>query len=230
MLKIDHADRFPRTLAGLGLFLAPLALALAQLVHPDQGEAGFVQAMAGNPGRVQAASLLVILSAVLFVPALVGLLRLMRDRGTVLGHLGVGLALIGVIGHAVWSGFEIVLVWMARSEIDRAQLSAAVDGGPPSLIGFTVVLLMFMVGFFLGLIFLAVALWRSGAVPRWAAAFIAVGPLFEFLPLDNEAVFMSGLALFVIGFGVIGLELIRSDAERSPVAGEAGVAARPLVQ
>ena len=147
MLKINDADNFRRTMAGVCLILAPLVLALALLVHPGQGEAGFVQTMAENPGRVEAASLLVILSSVLFVPALVGLLRLMPDRGTVLGHIGVGLALIGVIGHAVWAGFDIVLVWMANSEIDRAQLSAVVDAGPPSGIGFTLILLMFMAGF-----------------------------------------------------------------------------------
>ncbi len=231
MLKIDDADNFRRTMAGVCLILAPLALALALLVHPGQGEAGFVQTMAENPGRVEAASLLVILSSVLFVPALVGLLRLMPDRGTVLGHIGVGLALIGVIGHAVWAGSDIVLLWMTNSQIDRAQLSAVVDGGAPSGIGFTLILLMFMAGFFLGLIFLAVGLWRSGAVPRWAAALIAVGPLFQFLPIDNKAVFMTGVALFVVGFGVIGLNLMRTPAaERSPFAGEAGIGARPRVQ
>lgn len=229
MLKVNDVNNFRRIVAGVCLILAPLVLALAQLVHPGQGEEGFVQTMVDNPGRVEAASLLVILSSVLFVPALVGVLRLMRDRGSVLGLVGVGLALIGAIGHAVWAGFEIILVWMANSEIDRAQLSAAVDGGPPSGIGFTVILLMFMAGFFLGLIFLAVGLWRSRAVPRWAAALIAVGPLFEFLPVDNEALFMTGLALFVIGFGVIGLKLI-GKSKSLPLARETAVGARPRVQ
>ena len=213
------------------MILAPLVLALALLVHPGQGEKGFVQTMVDNPGRVEAASLMVILSSVLFVPALVGILRLMPDRGTVLGLLGVGLALIGAIGHAVWAGFDIILVWMANSEIDRAQLSAVVDGGPPPGIGFTLILLMFTAGFFLGLVVLAVGLWRSGTVPRWAAALIAVGPLVEFLPLDNKAVFMSGLALFVMGFGVIGLRLMsRPVAERTPFAAETRVGVRPRVQ
>ncbi len=230
-MKIDDADNFRRTMAGVCLILAPLVLALALLVHPGQVEAGFVQTMADNPGRVEAASLLVILSSVLFVPALVGILRLMRDRGTVLGLVGVGLTLIGAIGHAVWAGFDIVLVWMTNSEIDRAQLSAAVDGGPPPGIGFTLILLMFMAGFFLGLIFLVIGLWRSGAVPRWAAALIAVGPLFEFLPVDNKAIFMAGIILFVIGFGVIGLKLMsRPDAEQAPFAGETRVGAQPRVQ
>ncbi|MDP9458178.1 MAG: DUF4386 domain-containing protein [Actinomycetota bacterium] len=231
MSKVDGADNFRRTMAGVCLILAPLVLALALLVHPGQGEEGFVQTMVDNPGRVEAASLLVILSSVLFVPALVGVLRLMRDRGTVLGLVGVGLALIGAIGHAVWAGFDIILVWMANSQINRAQLSAAVDGGPPPGIGFTLILLMFTAGFFLGLIFLVAGLLRSGNVPWWAAVLIAVGPLVEFLPLDNKAVFMSGLALFVVGFGVIGLRLMSGpDAERTPFAGETGVGVRPRVQ
>ncbi len=124
MLNIDDADSFRRMTAGVCLTLAPLVLALAQLVHPGQGEGGFVQTMADNPGRIQAASLLVILSSVLFVPALVGLVRLMRDRGTVLGHLGVGLALIGVIGHAVWAGFEVVL-GMVQIEATQPDSMAA---------------------------------------------------------------------------------------------------------
>ena len=42
---------------------------------------------------------------------------------------------------------------------------------------------------------------------------------------------MTGVALFVIGFGVIGLNLmITPAAERSPFAGEAGIGARPRVQ
>ncbi|PLS81555.1 MAG: hypothetical protein CYG60_25745 [Actinobacteria bacterium] len=231
MLEIDGGNNFRQTMAGVCLILATLVLALAQLVHPGQGEAGFVQTMADNPGRVEAASLLVILSSVLFVPALVGLLRLMRDCGTVLGLIGVSLTLIGAIGHAVWAGFEIVLVWMANSEIDRAQLSAAVDGGPPSGIGFTLILLMFTAGFFLGLIFLVAGLLRSRNVPWWAAVLIAVGPLVEFLPLDNKAVFMTGLALFVVGFSVIGLKLMSGPvAERAPFSGETRVGARPRVQ
>lgn len=231
MRNADGVGSFHRTVAGLCLILAPLVLAIAQPINPGEGDAGWVQAMADMPGRIQAASLLVILSSLLFVPALIGLLRLVRQRGSVLGHVGVGLMLIGVIGHAVWAGFEIVLVWMATSEIDRAQLSAVVNDGAPSSIGFTVVLLMFLAGFFLGAIVLAAGLWRSGAVPRWAAACIAAFPLSEFIPIGNESiqesVFMIGLTLMVIGFGAIGLKLLKGqELEHAPSAGEAGVGAQ----
>ena len=71
MLKIDDADNFRRTVAGVCLILAPLVLALAQLVHPGQGADGIVQMMAEKPGGVETAGLMVILSSVLFVPVLV---------------------------------------------------------------------------------------------------------------------------------------------------------------
>jgi hypothetical protein len=124
MLKIWEADNFRRTVVGLCLIMAPLVLLLGNIFHPGEGEAGLVNTIAEHPGRVQAASLLIIFASVLLVPALVGLLYLLRDRGVVLGHIGVGLALIGaVVGHAVWAGFQIVLLGFIQNGIDREQLS-----------------------------------------------------------------------------------------------------------
>ncbi len=162
MLKIDGADNFRRTLVGLCLIIAPLMLLLGNIIHPGgKGGAGLVNMMAEHPGRVEAASLLIIFSSVFFVPALVGLLYLLRDRGVVLGHIGVGLALIGVVvGHAVWAGFQIVLLGFVQNGVDRGQLSAIADSGPLN-VGFVIVLLMFLVGFFVGLIILAISLWRG---------------------------------------------------------------------
>ena len=86
MLRIADADNFRRTLAGLCLIAAPLVLLVAMLVHGGGGNAGFVKTMVESPGRVQAANLLIMFSSVLFVPALVGLLGLVRGRGTILAH------------------------------------------------------------------------------------------------------------------------------------------------
>ena len=43
----------------------------------------------------------------------------------------------------------------------------------------TVATIVFLVGHVLGLILLAVALWRAGSVPRWAAVCLAVSPFLE---------------------------------------------------
>jgi hypothetical protein len=80
MLRIRDADNFRRTLAGLCLIAAPLVLLVAMIVHGGGGDAGLVKTLVESPGRVQAANLLIMFSSVLFVPALIGLLGLVRGR------------------------------------------------------------------------------------------------------------------------------------------------------
>ncbi len=236
MLKIDGADNFRRTLVGLCLIIAPLMLLLGNIIHPGgKGGAGLVNMMAEHPGRVEAASLLIIFSSVFFVPALVGLLYLLRDRGVVLGHIGVGLALIGVVvGHAVWAGFQIVLLGFVQNGVDRGQLSAIADSGPLN-VGFVIVLLMFLVGFFVGLIILAISLWRGRAAPLWVAACIIAAVVWDFIPLPGIAEVEIGPALLFVGLGWIGLKVLRmsdADWERGnlPSSGGLGVGAQPRVQ
>lgn len=226
-MKTHKVESFRRRSAGVCLILAPLILASAQFIHPGQGEGGMVQSMVDNAGRLEAASLLTILSSVIFIPAFVGILRLMPDRGTVLGHLGASLAIIGVVGHAVWAGFEVVLLWLVGSGIDRGQLAALLDGGPPEGVAISVVLLMFLAGFFFGMVFLAAGLLRAHTVPWWVALLIGVGPMFDFLPVDNELVFKTGLVMFVIGLGITGVTLLRgTDGKRTKSEADLKVSAR----
>ncbi len=232
MLKVTDADDFRRTLAGLCLMAAPLVLLVAMLVHGGGGDAGLVRAMAESPGRVQAAILLIMFSSLLFVPALVGLLGLVRGRGVVLAHIGVALALIGVVAHAVWAGFQIVLLGLVQSgTVDRAQMSELISGGPPNA-GFVIVMLAFMSGFFLGLLFLAGGLWRSGTVPRWAAVCIFLVPFADFVP-GGAIVSILGPVLGLVGFGAAGLKLLSTpDAGWSQASStdEVGAGAQPRVQ
>lgn len=232
MLRINDADNFRRTIAGLCLIGAPLVLLVAMIVHGGGGNAGLVRTLFESPGRAQAANLLIMFSSVLFVPALVGLLGLVRGRGVILAHVGVTLAIIGVIGHAVWAGFQIVLLGLVQSgTLNRAQMSELISGGPPNA-GFVIVMFAFMIGFFLGLLFLAGALWRSGAVPRWAAACIFLVPFADFVP-GGAIVSVLGPVLGLVGFGAAGLKLLSMpDAEwsQSEAYSAVGVGAQPRVQ
>lgn len=234
MLRITDADNFRRTLSGLCLIAAPLVLLCSQVVHGGGGDSGLVEAMVESPGRVQAANLLIMFSSVLFVPALIGLLRLVRGRGVVLGHVGVALALTGAIGHAVWAGFQIVLLGLVQSgAVGRARMEDLISGGPPNA-GFVIVMLTFMIGFFIGLLFVAGSLWRSGAVPGWAAVCIFLVPFSDFVP-GGAIVSILGPVLGLVGFGAAGLKLLlMPDAEwgqgRASSAGEVGVGAQPRVQ
>ncbi len=130
MRGINDAGNFRRTLAGLRLIAAPLALLVAMIVHGGGGNAGLVKSLVESPGRLQAANLLIMFSSVLFVPALVRLLELVRGRGNP-SHIGVTLAVVGVIGHAVWAGFQIVLLGLLqRGVVDQT----AGRGGAPKTV------------------------------------------------------------------------------------------------
>lgn len=221
MLKINDANNFRRTVAGLCLIAAPVALGAALLIHPGEGEAGLVQTIADNPGRTEAASLLIILSTVLFVPALMGVLNLVRGRGVTLVHVGAGLMLVGVIGHAVWSGFQVVLAGLTRSGLDQRQLAAAIEGSGPPPAGLMVIMFMFLVGFFLGLVVLAAGLWRSRTVPKLAAVGLVLVALSDFVFPGGKVFAAIGGAVAVACFGAIGLKLLgMSDAdwERGPAS------------
>jgi hypothetical protein len=105
MLKINDADNFRRTLAGLAMISAPIAFDGADGIrlHIEGGAqegAGQLAAIAANSGLWQVAAVLEMLGIVLFVPAVLGLMHLLRGRSTVLSHLGGGLALIGFLGWA----------------------------------------------------------------------------------------------------------------------------------
>ena len=215
MLKIWDADNFRRTLAGLCCFAAPASLMIGVLVHPGEDAGGLVATVAAEPGRVQATALLMMLAAALFVPALVGIAHVVRDRGVVLVHLGVALMIVGAIGHAVFAGFQIVLAGALQSGVDEGQLTAMVDGTPN--VGFVVSLLTFLVGFFPGLLLVAAALWRSRAVPAWAPLGLVAIAVADFLPFTGGRFFAAVVpALGVIGFGAVGWVLLRlTDREWS---------------
>jgi len=208
MLKIWEPDNFRRTLAGLCCFAAPATLLLAMLVHPGEGPGGLVATVAAEPGRIQVSALLIMLTAILFVPALVGILQLVRERGVVLGHLAVALTIVGAIGHAVFAGFQIVLSGALESGVGERQLTAMVEGTPNA--GFVVVLLTFLAGFFPGLLLLAIALWRSRTVPVWAPIGLVALVVTDFVPLAGGRLVAALVPAFgVVCFGAIGLVLLR---------------------
>jgi hypothetical protein len=238
MLKITDANNFRRTVVGLCLIAAPLVLILSGYIDPDPtgGAADLVQTMAEHPERSQAANIVWIISSILFVPALVGLLYLIRDRGVVLVHIGVGLSLIAAVGRAVWVGFQIVLNGLIQSGIDPEQLSAVVESGPPNA-GFVIVLLMSAGCTFLGMIILAISLWRGRVAPLWVAACIIAAIVWVSIPPLNTIMPQVdiGGALLLVGFGWVGLKVLRmsdADWERGtlPSSKEPGFAAQARVQ
>lgn len=211
-MKITDAKNFRRTLAGLCLISAPLTGLAATVVAPptalDIGER--LTIAAEYPIRFLASNLLAVLLQILLVPALLGLLHLLKDRGVVLGHIGGGLALIGVFGYMGVLATEFVLLEMAEgSRQEMISLAERVYGS----VGFAIFLLMFLFGLLLGLIVLSVALWRARIVPVWAAACIALASVLDFAASTSAVVVVIAWILLLVGLGWAGLRVLRMSDE-----------------
>jgi hypothetical protein len=225
MLKIWDANNFRRTLAGLCLITASLALGAADLIRISvegdaQGTRDQFDHIAASPGVWQVATVLNMLGIVLFVPAVLGLLHLLHHRGAVLGHIGGGLLLIGLLGFAAHNaGYYGTLGAVSAPGIDQEQMIRfwqASETVPGNLVW----LLMFLIGYVFGMVLLGVGLFWARVVPRWTAALIVLYVVgFVFAEESLLIALISWMLLFV-GLGTIGFMLLRqSDADWAKHAG-----------
>src|SRR3954453_2864592 len=89
MFGISDAHHFRKMVAGFCMVFAPLCMLVGFLVDPD-AEYAFLFA-----------------GAVLMVPAMLGLMHMLREREVAMGHLGGGLSLIGRMGMAPLIGMDL---------------------------------------------------------------------------------------------------------------------------
>ena len=239
MLKIWDADNFRRTLAGLALISAPLALMVSEVVYGrffSQGSDGeFFAAVAEKSGIWTFATLLGLLAAVLFVPAVVGMVHLMRDRGVVLAHLGGALAVIGAVGYACHQMLFVVMGEMARMGGQREAVIAVSELLDGSVLIGVIVMLMFLASLSVGLILLTAGLYRSGIAPLLAPVCAILSVLPAFVPFDSDYPGYAAFALLAVGLGIVGVKLLGMldagwERGRATSRGEVGLGAQPRVQ
>jgi hypothetical protein len=208
MLNIGSAATFRRTVAGLSLIAAPLLGLIGATLLPAftggmDGELAFI---AAQPERWLTGLYLDLLAWPLMIVAIIGLLHLLRERAGILGHIGGGLMLLGSFFHGAVLGFQFVEAPLVVSGINHAQMVAFSEQMYEHT-AFTMLLLPFM-GFYVGLLILALALWRARVVPLWIAGLIVAAIAVEFFgpPAFHTLLFLS---LLLIAFGGIGLKVLR---------------------
>lgn len=213
MLQITDADNFRRSVAGLSLIAAPLVGLVGALLTPQNtgSLADELTVISEQTGRWLVGNFLTLLSFLLLVPAVFGLLHLLRHRSVALGHIGAALTVLGLFFHGSIIGFALVEVPLVESGLERAQMVTFAERmyeGP----AFLMILAPF-VAFYLGMLILALALWRARVAPLWVSALIVVGLLSEFVGTDAvspELLFM----LLLVSLGWLGLRILRTpDAQ-----------------
>jgi hypothetical protein len=167
MTAITHPSRT----AALCLLGAPLTWVVAELVSPGQASesAGELALAAAHPDRWAAAMALVAIGSMLLIAALPALLRLCRSRVGVVGTVLLGYANVVAASDAI---NEIGVRSMVDPAADHGQMVALMDrveagaSAPFFVTG--------GISFMVGAVLVAVALWRSRAVPAWSAALLGL--------------------------------------------------------
>lgn len=171
-----------RRRAGAGAVLAaPLVFTVSELSWPDTDgstQAAVLGQLAPHHGQLLLAVATGLLAAVLFIPALFSLMTPVRRRGTVLTHLGGGLALLGTaLSGLALGGVQLFVYEASAPGVDRVAIGSFFDQAMSDPVGAPLVIGHYL--FALGLIVLAGGLFRARAGYRWASAALGAGPLLD---------------------------------------------------
>jgi len=214
-MHLSDAHHFRKMLAGACMVVAPVFLLVATVIHPasDMDEATQVATIAENLDVWYAAHLIALVAIVLTVPALLGLMHMLRERQVSLGHVGGGLALIGLLAFVGLVAMELVM-WELVSEGDQAAAVTLLQGlneSPGILIPFAFV----SFGFSIGMALLSVGLYRARAVQSWMAVCVGAGAiLFGFgIATAMNWLTIVAAAFLVVGLGSIGRMVLRETDE-----------------
>lgn len=202
-----------RLAATASLVLAPVLALLFTALSPPFPDSAAERLAGFADGPTPAVSAVAFL--LMQLPMLVAILaigRLLIPRAPRLSAWGTALAVIGCFGHVVFGGISLVYLVMAHDEVNRAvyaDLMDRIESSPMMLFaaaGF--------VGTALGLLLLAVGLFRARIGPVW------VGPaLGGFLVLDfvagnfTDYAFYLGVVLFAAALWAIADVIRRAPAD-----------------
>ncbi len=214
-MHLSDAHHSRKMLAGACMVLAPVFLLVATVIHPasDMDEATQVATIAENLDAWYAAHLIALVSIVLVVPAVLGLMHMLRERQVTLGHVGGGLAMIGLLAFVGIVAMELVM-WELVSEGDRAAAVTLLQGLNESA-GILIPFAFVSFGFSIGMALLSVGLYRARAVQSWMAVCVGVGAiLFGFgIATAMNWLTIVAAAFLVVGLGSIGRMVLRETDE-----------------
>lgn len=177
-----------RVAAGTTLLLGagvPLVSHVLQPTLPDAADA--IAWAAAEPVTADLTKSLDVLAVPFLVGTALVYVLLSWRRAPRLAWIGGTLLGLGLVGLAAVEGFEVLAVGLADDpRVDPSALALALDQTDTTAA--LVMLVLLVVGALAGTVVLAVALWRSGALPPLVSALVPV-------PLLIDVVVTEGLAV-----------------------------------
>ena len=228
MLRFSDARNFGRTLTGLCLIGGPVLFLVAQIVAPNtdhDNKAKELAAVAAHKGSYLATTYIFLAAAILLIIASIGMIRFFRGpRGVTAGQVAGGLLVLGSAVIFSFFAFAITEYEMVNQKgLNRPALAQFLHKANDSNSALPLFIL-FLLGVVLGLILLAVAMYRTRVVPVWAAVAVLAGGVSSiFNPVALE---IAGDALLVVGLGALAFRILgMSDEEWDSPRERKGVAA-----
>src|SRR5918911_2647978 len=121
-MGFSDSHHLRKTVAGACMVLAPLLFLVAFVVSPRlETKAGKMLSVAvDHVDRFYIANLVAMIGLMLVVPAVLGVMHMLRERRPAYSALGGALTLVGVFASMVGQGVAFVMWEMARHGADNA--------------------------------------------------------------------------------------------------------------
>ena len=222
MANLPHI-RLYRVGTAAALIVAPLLFLIDNLIHPEElsrgNELEQVHLIADAYTRWQAAHAIGFLAILAFAPAVLGLAFLVRRSRPGYGLLAGALALAGVLGLAAVITID-GYAWAIAGEVSANEKVGPVASAAmlKDLQGseWSYIYYLTPIGFIVGMLMLAIGAARTGAMPTWAGALLAVAVLMTGTEtaIVSNAYFIAGAVVFLAAGIAVALPLLRmTDAE-----------------
>lgn len=203
-----------RTGFGVLMIGAPILMLGAAFIHPPHAiENGteYFHAAHDHTAAFYVSHTLFILAAVLFVPAVVGLARLVHRSHPKAAFWGVVLTLMGFVGYGAMDGMDY-MTWVAgnpASGLDPKEMQQYINAALSSPAIMTPVMLIFLL-LPIGLGVLAVGLHRAGVLPFWLAVLMPVGMVGVAASLEYLILLVLSALALLASFGTVGVRQLRA--------------------
>jgi hypothetical protein len=213
MPNLKKPDTFRRRLAGFALIGATLTLLASEVLGPHgaSSNAELLDQVAGDKNAFVASTLLMLVSTILFIPAVMGVLHLVRDRAPVIGHIAGAVGILGALGHMAYVCYALFVAELADAG-SSPQMVAVLDDLDH---GLAVVVVPLIMSFAIGVLLMGIALYRARVAPRWVMLATIAAVVIELgAPTGTLAVALVKQAFLTVAFCSVGVGVLRMTDEQ----------------
>lgn len=211
------AHRTHRWIAGVGMVLAPLLLLVSAIVQPDlkSGELNQLVVISGNLDAWYTSQALALAALAVSVPAILGLMHMLRERQWATGAIGGGLALLGVVFAAGTVALSLVQWQLMRFGVPIPS-AAAIVHDLKTTSGMQIPFLIMPFAFALGMAVLAAGLAISRAANPVMATLIGLGAIGVLVGygIASVTLVIVAAAVLLVGLSATGLFVLRETDEQ----------------